>query len=203
MFSFLIFNSSLAANSGAMLFGLPEIRVENIQPFKKWVGMLERHLEEAGKNPGSCSDPKFNACHYAKWQNFLNGLKGKDRLVQIKAINEYFNRSPYISDQDNWGLEDYWGTPLEFLKKSGDCEDYAIIKYMSLKHLGFALDSLRIVAVMDQNLNTGHAILGVFLEDKVYILDNQIRDIIEDKKIRHYQLVFSINESAWWKPKRG
>ena len=55
------------------------------------------------------------------------------------------------------------------------------------------------VAVKDMNLKVGHAILAVFVDGKVYILDNQIKIVVEAKKIRHYRPVFSINETNWWR----
>lgn len=191
-----------AAEGPPLLFQTEETRSENLAPFKKWVAAVERALAEKAKASGSCADPKLNACHYARWMAFLDGLKGKDKMAQMAEVNQYFNKTKYIEDQPNWSIEDYWASPTEFLQKSGDCEDYAIIKFMSLKMLGFDPDSLRITAVQDLNLKVGHAILAVYMGPKIYILDNQIKEVIEDKKIRHYQPVFSINERAWWRHKK-
>ncbi|MBM3582838.1 MAG: hypothetical protein FJX37_12840 [Alphaproteobacteria bacterium] len=84
----------------------------------------------------------------------------------------------------------------------GDCEDYAIAKYVALKMLGFSMDETRVVAVKDLNLKVGHAILVVFVDGKAWVLDNQIPQGIEAAKIRHYDPVFSINEKYWWRHMR-
>ena len=84
-------------------------------------------------------------------------------------------------DPVNWGQKDYWATPLEFMAKFGDCEDYAIAKFMSLRRLGWKTSKC-VVAVKDLNLKVGHAILVVYLDDKVYVLDNQIKQVIEAGK---------------------
>ena len=51
-------------------------------------------------------------------------------------------RTTYLEDLANYGLPDYWATPLQFLDRDGDCEDYAIAKFVSLRELGFAADEL-------------------------------------------------------------
>jgi predicted transglutaminase-like cysteine proteinase len=85
------------------------------------------------------------------------------------------------------------------MEKFGDCEDYAISKFMSLKLLGFSDDMLRVVAVKDLNLKVGHAVLIVILDGKYYLLDNQIKQVVETKTVRHYQPVFSISTRYWWR----
>ena len=70
---------------------------------------------------------------------------------------------------------------------------------MSLKALGFPPKSMRIVVLMDHNLNIHHSVLAVYLNERIYILDNQIKQVVEDKKIHHYEPIFSINETHWWR----
>ena len=75
------------------------------------------------------------------------------------------NKAKYITDKNNWGRKDYWETPGEFMANFGDREDYAIIKFLSLKLLGFKDEDLRVVAVKDLNLKIGHAVLIVYWKD--------------------------------------
>ncbi|MEG3617828.1 transglutaminase-like cysteine peptidase [Magnetovibrio sp. PR-2] len=171
-----------------------------MKAFKKWNSALERYTrEKAAQKEGKCGDKEMNKCNFEKWIKFLKGLKGKKLVIQIREINDYMNRAPYITDPVNWGKKDYWATPGEFMSKFGDCEDYAIAKYMSLRLLGYNEDDLRVVAVKDLNLKIGHAILVVFYKGKPYVLDNQIKQVMPASKIKHYLPVFSINQSAWWK----
>jgi predicted transglutaminase-like cysteine proteinase len=85
------------------------------------------------------------------------------------------------------------------MTKFGDCEDYAIAKFLSLKRLGWTDDELRVAAVKDLNLNVGHAVLIVYYGGKTWVLDNQIRRVVATASIRHYQPVYSINETSWWR----
>jgi predicted transglutaminase-like cysteine proteinase len=181
-------------------FNSKETQSTNLKPFKKWNAAMSRYSKEkATQGTGSCNAKKFNKCHFDEWTKFLDSLKGKDKLAQLKAVNKHLNKAKYIVDKTNWGKKDYWATPGEFMARFGDCEDYAITKFMSLKRLGFDAKTLRVVAVKDMNLKVGHAILVVFLKDKPYILDNQVKIVVEARKIRHYRPVFSINEKAWWR----
>ncbi len=121
----------------------------------------------------------------------------------MNKVNRYMNKARYILDPVNWGKKDYWATPGQFMAKFGDCEDYAIAKYMSLKQLGFKTSEMRVVAVKDLNLKIGHAVLVVYLNGKALILDNQIRKVVEAKVIKHYVPVFSINQKYWWHHKKA
>jgi len=181
-------------------FGSMEIRSENLTPFTKWRTALERYTAEtARQRAGSCQSTMFNVCHYEDLQKFLDGLDGKDRWDQLVEINHYMNTRRYITDPRNWGVPDYWATPGEFMAKFGDCEDYAIAKFLSLKRLGWTDDELRIAAVKDLNLKVGHAILIVYHAGKTWVLDNQIKRVVETESVRHYQPVYSINETSWWR----
>jgi predicted transglutaminase-like cysteine proteinase len=109
------------------------------------------------------------------------------------------NRRHYVSDSRNWGVKDYWATPGEFMARSGDCEDFAIAKYLSLRQLGWSEDTLRVAVVRDLSLNVNHAVLIVYFDGRTWLLDNQIRRVVETETVRHYRPVFSINEKYWWR----
>ena len=94
------------------------------------------------------------------------------------------------------------GTLNQFIDKAGDCEDFASAKYFSLKELGFNGDQMRIVIVHDTKLDLDHAVLAVYLEGDVWILDNQISQIKPAQNIAHYKPLYSINENAWWLHKK-
>ncbi|MBF0383350.1 MAG: transglutaminase-like cysteine peptidase [Magnetococcales bacterium] len=181
------------------LFETKEFRSRNIKTFKKWRFALDRYSKELSLQTGNCKETSFNKCHYQKWLDFLETLKGKSQEAQIREINTFVNKAKYVTDQKNWGVKDYWESPGEFLNKFGDCEDFSIIKYLSLKKVGFTAKQLRIVAVTDSNLKIGHSILAVYLEDRILILDNQIKQVVDHSSVHHYKPVYSINENFWWR----
>jgi predicted transglutaminase-like cysteine proteinase len=180
------------------LLNTTESPSRRLQPFQKWNDMLERQVNERSLYDGPCNARRFNRCHLQEWRALLAGLAGKDRMSQLAAVNEFMNRAPYIEDMPNWGVPDYWATPLQFLTKDGDCEDYAIAKFVSLRTLGFSNDELRIAVVDDANLQQPHAVLVVYVDGQALVLDNQIPQIVPSSVIKHYRPIYSINEDTWW-----
>ncbi len=186
-----------AGKAASGLFGSIEIRSTRLAAFGKWTGMLARFEAERAR-ASSCQPTRFSRCFLRDWDRFIADLKNRDPRSQVEAVHARMNLSPYITDPRNWGVRDYWATPVEFLRKDGDCEDYAIAKYMALRALGFDADQLRIVVLQDLNLNVPHAVLAVYLNGRTLILDNQISRVVDAATIRHYRPIYSINENAWW-----
>lgn len=183
------------------LFGSHETMSRQLVAFKKWNGMLARVKLDNSKKPVpklTCRKTIAQKCYAQVWQDLLISLKDKPTDVQIAEINIHMNKAPYITDIINWGVPDYWASLKQFFKKDGDCEDYAIAKYLSLKELGFDVDLMRIVVVQDTNLNVPHAILVVTLDGNRLILDNQTSYVVKENAVLHYRPFYSINENAWW-----
>ena len=188
------------AEAKPSFFNSKETSSTNLKPFKKWNDALLRFSKEkADKTKGDCKSKKLTKCHYDNWMKYLSKQKGKDKMTLVNEINGRMNKAKYVTDNNNWGQKDFWATPGEFMAKFGDCEDYAIIKYLSLRMLGFKENEVRVVAVKDLNLKVGHAILVAFVDGKTLVLDNQIKQVVEAKTIRHYQPVFSISSKTWWR----
>ena len=194
--------SGLAHNGAAVsvpaaLFGYHEIKKQNLNLFPQWLTVIERHILDL-KDSGSCLSSRINQCHLQQWQQFLQSIRHLPASQQIKQVNRYANEKIYILDIENYGVADYWATPLEFLTNNGDCEDYAIIKMLSLKWLGYDIDRMRVVVVQDTNLRIAHAVMAVQNKNDILILDNQIEEVISHADIFHYVPVYSVNENHWW-----
>ncbi len=179
------------------LFGYPAMEQQHLGDIPQWLSVLERHLKEDVVD-GSCQATRFNRCHLAEWQHFLGTLRGLPYMEQLKAVNRFANTRRYVLDLDNYGVEDYWAIPKEFLDNGGDCEDYVITKLFSLRWLGYAIDDLRLVVVQDTNLRVPHAVLAVSHGARTLILDNQVEQVLAERDVVHYTPVFSINEHHWW-----
>ncbi|MBL4908028.1 MAG: transglutaminase-like cysteine peptidase [Sneathiella sp.] len=179
------------------IFGFKENSHESLKPFPKWRSVLDKYKNE----PGDCSTGRLNACAYKKWKELIEGLKDKPKRFQLERINTYINLYRYILDPINWGVKDYWEIPKEFFGRFGDCEDYAIVKYFSLRALGWKASDMKIVVLQDMNLRIAHAILAVKYDKKEVILDNQIGLVIDAKRVRHYRPIYSVNEHGWWRYK--
>jgi len=181
----------------ASLFGYQQIQKNNLSLFPQWLSVIERHLLNLNDSD-DCQSTRFNQCHLKQWQAFLKSIKPLPVMQQIKRVNSYANEKKYILDIENYGIADYWAAPKEFLINSGDCEDYAIIKMLSMKWLGYDIDMMRVVVVQDTNLRIPHAVMAIENDNDILILDNQIDEVISHADIFHYVPVYSVNESHWW-----
>jgi len=179
------------------LFGYQEIQKQGLSLFPQWLSVLERHLLNVSA-ASSCQSTQFNQCHLKQWQVYLKSIKHLPLMSQIKLVNKYANQKEYILDIKNYAVADYWATAKEFLVNSGDCEDYAIIKMLSMKWLGYDVNSMRVVVVQDTNLRVAHAVMAIKINNDIFILDNQIEEVISHTDIFHYVPVYSINEDNWW-----
>ena len=93
----------------------------------------------------------------------------------LDRVNAFFNRLPFVSDQEHWSSEDYWATPAEMLSSNGgDCEDFSIAKYFMLKELGVPVARMRMVYVKSLRLNQAHMVLAYYTAPQAepLILDN-------------------------------
>jgi predicted transglutaminase-like cysteine proteinase len=180
------------------LFGSHEVRSPDVSLFPKWRGAVNRHVDESRLPDAPCESATFNRCHLRDWKGFLDGLRGAGRMEQIRAVNRFLNQRRYVIDPRNYGVPDYWATPSQFLLLDGDCEDYAIAKYFSLRSLGFAPESMRIVVLQDLNLGVAHAVLVIYVGGNALVLDNQVPTVVDARTIQHYRAIYSINEQYWW-----
>jgi len=94
------------------------------------------------------------AIRVQQWRAIMASDKGRDDAAKLEPVNRFFNALPFVSDAQHWGTADYWATPLEFLQShGGDCEDFAIAKYLTLRELGVPIELLRITYVNALTLN--------------------------------------------------
>jgi len=179
------------------LFGYREATRDNLEIFPQWLSMLERNIRDRVPE-GHCETRMLDSCHVKHWQNFIKRIRSLPLHEQIIRVNRFANQQEYILDIDNYGIEDYWATPKEFLYNNGDCEDFAITKMLTLKQLGFDTRRMRIVVLQDTNLRIPHAVLAIDVKGDTLIMDNQIEEVVSHKHIVHYVPIYAVNEQHWW-----
>ncbi len=172
------------------LFSTGEKISTDLSSFTKWRDMFDRFQRDASRDS--------SAPVLAEWKADLQTLRGGSLTSMANNVNNLMNKVRYIGDNRNWGRSDYWATPLEFMTRGGDCEDFAIAKYASLRALGVSDSAMRVAIVKDMQKGIPHAILIVYTEDGPMVLDNQIKRMTPANQISHYKPIFSINRSAWW-----
>ena len=138
------------------------------------------------------------------WKQLLEDpdIKILPTREKLKMVNDFFNQNiDFVDDIFLWGVEDYWATPVEFLAKgAGDCEDYAIAKYFTLKILGVPDDKLRITYVKAVELRQAHMVLTYFETPRSVplVLDNIISQIKLATERKDLIPVYSFNGSGLW-----
>lgn len=181
---------------GAGLFGTVEFK-RPLSSLPAWETVRNKNAEE----PIFLKEKVFR--NGVTWEKFQQEAAGKTGVELLRYVNAFWNRFPYREDKENWGLPDYWAWPNAFLQKSGDCEDYAIIKYFTLKELGVPVEKMRIVVLRDTLRRLPHAVLAVYTDDDILILDNLSNSVLSHTRLRNYSPQFSFNEQGRWAHMKG
>ena len=142
------------------------------------------------------------------WDNVIEQAKGKKTLYKLKTVNDFFNKITYKLDMKHWQKEDYWAAPFEFMGTgAGDCEDYAIAKYFTLRKLGIPDNKLRIMYVKDQGklkkYEQAHMVLTYYHKPNStpIVLDNINKKLKLATKRKDLKPVYSFNASGLWQAK--
>ncbi len=143
-----------------------------------------------------------------EWREQMNALRRAGEEDQVRKVNEFVNRRVLFEDDMTiWGQKDYWATPLESLGRgAGDCEDFAIAKYISLRILGIDNDKLRMTYVKARiggprsTVSEAHMVLGYYPtpDAEPLILDNLIGDIRPASARSDLTPVFGFNSEGIW-----
>lgn len=181
------------------LFGLVEIKANQISSIPKWVDVLGR-TEQVRARLLACLADESRCGNDAeeRWRETVISLRNEDLKTQVEEVNAAMNRFPYYTDSELWGKSDYWATPKQFLANSGDCEDYAIMKYFTLRTLGVADARLRMAVVHDAVRDIPHAILVVDIGDDFLILDNLSGEALSHKWVSQYTPYYAVNATSRW-----
>lgn len=144
----------------------------------------------------------------ASWRQMLNEAGKSAEEGRIRTVNDFFNqRIRFVEDAEVWNQPDYWATPLETLGRGqGDCEDFTIAKYLSLKMLGVASDKLRLTYVKARiggrhsRISRAHMVLSYYPtpDSEPLILDNLIADIRPASQRPDLFPIFSFSSESLW-----
>ena len=135
------------------------------------------------------------------WQTLIRENAAASDMEKLEKTNEFFNQMEFIDDIIQWRKADYWATPVEFLSTGGgDCEDFSLAKYFTLKALGVAEDKLNMTYVKALQLNQAHMVVTYYPTPGAVplILDNLVADIQSATKRKDLLPVYSFNGLGLW-----
>jgi predicted transglutaminase-like cysteine proteinase len=179
-------------------FGLQALDTVPSELSAKWAALQSRILSEE-ETLAACRSGDSNCPAAAHRFLYIVELgrqrQGRARLGEInRAVN--LGIKP-MSDWAQYGTEDFWSSPLATLSAgAGDCEDYAILKYVALRQAGIVPNNLRLVIVRDTRRKTDHAVAAVRLGEEWLILDNRTLIIVNADDARQYYPLFILDHSG-------
>jgi len=114
--------------------------------------------------------------------------QARDGLARLGEINRAVNLAiRSMSDLAQYGVPDIWATPLmTFGSGAGDCEDYAIAKYVALLETGMPSDDVRLVVVHNRPAHEDHMVAAARIDGHWLILDNLTMRLVADADIDYF-----------------
>jgi len=133
---------------------------------------------------------------------------GFDAIRDWVAVN-----IDYVSDEEQWGVEEYWQTPEETLSLcTGDCEDFAILFCTLLRAYGIDEEHIYVAVGVD-NKGYGHAFLieNWYLDGEWRAIEPQVEtqtfppgrrfedyNLADFKLLRDYEIILGFNDSYYY-----
>jgi predicted transglutaminase-like cysteine proteinase len=180
-------------------FGLPAAPIHYGGLRNKWLGVAHK-LEDEFAQLAICDGDRENCASDAalKLLAIVDGGRQREGRARLGEINRAINLSiRAVDDMVQYGQADVWSSPLvTFYRGAGDCEDYAIAKYVALRMAGIAAEDLRLVVMIDTVRREGHAVAAARLDGHWLILDNRRTMMVEDLALRNYRPLFVIDDSG-------
>jgi predicted transglutaminase-like cysteine proteinase len=179
-------------------FGLVSFRAPESTLWQKWRAVEANVASDRSVLERCRTDMSACPSNAAQFLRLIGAVKSKSGRAQLAEVNQGVNAAiRYVSDLAQFGELDRWSSPLAtFATTKGDCEDYAIAKYVALREAGFASNDLKILLVRDRTVRMDHAVLAARLEARWFILDNRWSELREDSNSLNLAPLFAINESG-------
>ena len=139
----------------------------------------------------------------ARFVAIVKSAETSQGRARLKVVNEKVNDAiRYISDSAQWGVPDLWSAPVDVNHKGsfdtglGDCEDYAIAKYVALREAGVPAKDLRVLLVRDNVVRLGHAVLAARDDGRWLIMDNRFSMLLEENDARFLSPLFALDNEG-------
>jgi predicted transglutaminase-like cysteine proteinase len=197
-------SSKLAVGTGVQSpevtepFGLNTVPVSNGEVLSKWIG-VEADIRAENDILSRCrASAELCPAAARRFLAIVDQGRAQTGRARIGIINRAINLAIRpMSDLAQWGVIDRWSAPLVTLTTGlGDCEDYAIAKYVALKEVGMAAEDVKLIIVRDLAVGGEHAVVAVRFDGHWIILDNRWLILVEDSQIRQMVPLFVLDQSG-------
>lgn len=156
----------------------------------------EKILLQAEKKYGIEAGKRLKA-----WTSLILEDQSKTDKEKLEKVNAFFNQVQFVDDAIHWNTNDYWATPIELLASNGgDCEDFSIAKYFTLKVMGVPEEKLNMTYVKALKLNQSHMVVTYYENPgaEPLILDNLVGEIKPASQRKDLLPVYSFNGTNLW-----
>jgi predicted transglutaminase-like cysteine proteinase len=165
----------------------------------KWAG-VERQLDDEALVLVLCQEDRARCASPAarKLVGIIDDAMAQQGRARLGHVNRAINLAVRAGkDIDLYGQDDVWRSPLALLETgAGDCEDYAIAKFVALHAAGVAAEDLRLVILRDNQSNEDHAVAMARLDGRWWVLDNRRMAMVEDVNMTNVQPLFAIDHGG-------
>ncbi len=134
----------------------------------------------------------------AQFLAIIDAARGETGRARAGLINRAVNLAIRFSrDTAQFGAADVWQSPLmTFASGSGDCEDYAIAKYVALREAGMSIDDLKVVIGRNERIGEDHAVTAARIDGEWLILDNRTMLLLTDAQASDLKPLIALGEDA-------
>ena len=164
--------------------------------------VTDKKIAELSKAFGPIAQQRLTA-----WRALMTSPEnlGLPERKKLELVNDFMNQTPFVSDLEQWGKEDYWALPVEFLSTNGgDGEDFAMAKYFTLRALGVPDGKLQITYVKETKVHKqAHMVLAYFEtpDAEPLVLDNFDKALQSASARTDLLPVYGFNGSSLWQAK--
>ena len=200
MFAFACPASDLGAADVKGPFGMDQTAApESSSTWQEWKKIIAAADVEIQKLEKCRAEKNCNVAEN-KYSLIVKEARPKEPYPKVEFVQERINHEiHYVSDQVQWGKADRWSLPIDGEGKGslntgvGDCEDFVLAKYLVLLDALYPYKSMRILLVHDNFVRQDHAVLAVNNDEKWLILDNRWDRLYEDKHLKQFKPLISID----------
>jgi len=163
------------------------------------------HLDTELLNKAEQKYGKSARLRLVAWEDLVISDNSQTDREKLEKVNDFFNQMEFVEDIDHWKKKDYWATPIEFLgTQGGDCEDFTIAKYFTLKAMGIDEEKLNLTYVKALTYNVHHMVLAYYRApgSEPLILDNIVKIIKPATQRKDLLPIYSFNGTGLWLAKQ-
>lgn len=184
-------------------FGLFTFRAPDGLVWGKWRN-VESDIQAETPALARCrAEPNDCSPAAARFVAIVKDAATRDGRARLALVNRRVNAAiRYTSDFAQWSRPDVWSAPLDAAHKGsfetglGDCEDYAIAKYVALREVGVAAKDLRLLLVRDNAVRMDHAVLAARENGQWLVLDNRWSRLVADAELKRFEPLFALSDDG-------